>query len=526
MENAGNGHLIPGWVPEPFSYIYMYNTPHFVNASFNNPDLKLITNFRDPRDLACNQFHWAQQHPVLHKSAEELEERRRLVAEEGIDAFVSKQDNNILFRSLRALEQRLAGGDQNILKLSYSQLCLDFDQLLESIIGFLGVDRQAVPWQVLERERTSNLENNPNWIGQVWTGSDIMPGRYRRELRPETIEVIDNRYRENLRFVRSLETPRLRPLLATEAERAEMERVLVGKNNELFLKNDANDTVGQITGKLQLTRSKLTNIGMEHRNRRIFGSTLANFKYCHALIPSKEVAHSGLLPDEISFEGYGRRPIEQYLEAGIGGVWQPYYQPELLRLRENARFFPQSDSHWNHAGALRYIRAFVAAELPELEDKLDMMPLRRFAAQQQSDLALKLELPSEQIEIIAPEHAKSRLVFENGVSNEGGVRWYKNGKAGKPCRALILHDGFTLWLLGILAELFSEAVFVHGNLFDYEFVQRLDPQFVICIQAERFFVRQPSTGGDMLAQIKLQEAEKHAVRAFSEAFDAEKLSVN
>ncbi len=147
---------------------------------------------------------------------------------------------------------RLNAGDPNILVLSYNQLCLDFDAMLQRIVAFLEVDPATVPWDVLELERTNNLKNNPNWIGQMWTGTDTLPGRYKRELKPETIRTLDEKYASDLRILRGIEQPKFRHFLATGVEAEEMNRVLVGEAGYLFLTRDANDTVGQITGEKQL----------------------------------------------------------------------------------------------------------------------------------------------------------------------------------------------------------------------------------------------------------------------------------
>jgi hypothetical protein len=522
LENRGEGRLLAEWAPEPTGHLYMYNTPHIVNANFADPNLRIIINFRDPRDLACNQFYWALQHPMANRTPEQIDEYRRKVEEGGIDAFVVTRDNNILFKSLRALEARLQSDDPNVLKLSYSQLCLDFDDLVASLVGFFGADLDSLPHDALERERTSNLEKNPNWIGQMWKGTDIMPGRYRRELRRETIAKLDEQYRENLRFARSLEKPHLRPFLATESERTEMDRVLVGREDELFLKNDANNSVGQITGEIRVSESKLIQIAMAHRNRRTFGATLAHFDYYHAIIPSKEVVHRHLLPEGTAFEGQGARPLRQYLDAGMGSIWRPFYEPTLLEPVGAERFFPRTDSHWNHSGALRYLRGFLASALPTLDIAFEEIPLRRFAGRQQGDLGLKLEMAPEEIEIAAPAKSRSRLVFENGIVNEGCIRWYRNGAIQDGKRAFVMHDSFTLWLLGILPELFSEILLFHGTVFDYDFVERFAPDVVLCIQAERFFVRPPETGGNMLQFVRDQEQEKRSDKHFANALGSDR----
>jgi len=521
MEIAGRGAEIPAWQPEANGFLYMYNTPNYLNANLADPSVRLITNFRDPRDLACNQYHWALQHPILNRTEAEIAQIRANVAAKGIDQFVAEKDNNILFKSLRGLSERVQANDPNVLKLSYAQLCLDFDNLLERIIEFFGADRNALPWDRLEQERTVNLAKNPNWIGQIWSGSDILPGRYRSELSRETVAIIDDKYRENLKFLRSLEVPRLRFLLATEAERLEMDRVLVGNGDELFLKNDANNTVAQITGEMKLGRDVLTRIAMAHKSRQVFGALGADFAYHHAIIPCKEVAHKALLPAEIGFEGQGPRPIGQYAANGLGAVWQPFYEPSLLEPTEAGRFFPATDSHWNHEGAIRYLRGGLARVNPKLAGRLDAVELKRFAGRQQGDLGLKLEMGPEVIEIVAPQRGTARPVFENGIQNEGCVRWYRNEAQPEAPRALVMHDSFTMWLLGLLPELFSEVVFFHGTVFDYEFTRRFAPDIVLCLQAERFFVRVPETGGDLRAYVRQEETDKKAAKSFAEFLAAE-----
>jgi hypothetical protein len=296
-----------------------------------------------------------------------------------------------------------------------------------------------------------------------------------------------------------------------------MGRVLVGRNDQLFLINDANDVIGQITGRRQLPRAELYEIAMAHRSRQVFGQSAANFRYEHMMVPNKEVVFRNNLPEHVSFEGEGPRPITQYLASSAARIWQPFYEPSLLESAEGEeKYFPDTDSHWNHSGAFRYFGSFLRARLPDLGDAIDAVPLRRFPGRQQGDLGLKLEIPSEEIQILAPLRANARLLFENGINNEGCIRWYRNEKAASGERALVMHDSFTLWLLGIIPEIFQEVIFFHGTIFDYEFVERYAPSVVLCLQVERFFVRAPQTGGAIFPFISQQEEEKRAKRRFGE----------
>ena len=515
--NSGRIGALTEWQPEPFDNIYMYNTPHVVNQSLLDQNIRIVTNFRDPRDMACNQYYWALQHPMLNRTEQEIAEYRERVKANGLDQFVVDVDNNLHFKAFRAVADRLKNDHENVLILSYNQLCLDFDNLVARLISFFDVSPADVPRERIERERTTNLKHNPAWIGQIWTGTDIMPGRYRNELHPETIRQLDEKYRDNLAFIRTLERPCFRHCLATERERAEMGRVLVGRNGQLFLVNDANDVIGQTTGRRQLPRADLYRIAIAHRSRQVFGESATNFRYEHMIVPNKEVVFRDNLPEHVHFEGEGPRPITNYLASPAARIWPPFYDPTVLEPREGEdKYFADTDSHWNHDGAFRYFAAFLRARLPAIADAMDAVPLRRFPGRQQGDLGLKLEIPPEEIQILAPQRGNARLLFENGINNEGCIRWYRNEKATSTDRAFIMHDSFTLWLLGIIPELFREVIFFHGTIFDYEFVEQFAPSVIMCLQVERFFIRVPESGGSMFPFIAQQEEEKRAKHRFAE----------
>lgn len=517
FEQSGRGSDLASWEPAANGFLYLYNTPHIVNAYITDPNTKIILNFRDPRDLACNQYHWVFQHPT-NKSEQETAEYRSAVLAAGIDQFVLNSNNSILFSSIRHLWGRLQSNDPNVLVLSYNQLCLDFDNMLERIIKFLEVDPASVDRAQLELERTDNLKGNPRWVGQMWTGTDTLPGRYKRELTSDTIKILDEKYAQDLKVLRAFELPKFRALLATKAEEDEMNRVLVGKNGFLFLTRDANDTVGQITGQKKLHNLDIYKAAFAHLERRIFGKTVANFDYGHAIIPSKEVVLKKFLPEEVIFEEFGPRPVRHYQDAART-IWDPFYKPELLENMATAKeaYYPLTDSHWNHAGALRYTRAFLESVDSSLALALDRIEKKTFPAQQQGDLGIKLEMRKDEIEIVAPVRQQAKLVFENKIANEGSIRWFRNPeKLGK--RAFILHDGFTLWLMGFLPEIFEEAFFFHGTIFDYDFVKEFNPTTVLSIHAERFFVHVPETGGNMFEAIGRQESLKKTEHPFANAW--------
>lgn len=494
QDAAATAEDAPGWVPDGTAGVRLYDAGLGPNRHLAAAPGMLVIGISDPRDLACAMFYAAQD-----QAGGEDADRARLV-EQGIDRFVSGLDLNAAFRPFRLLEERIAGRPGATLVVSHSQLALEFDETVRRLAAAAGLADAEIPWAEVERLRP------------VGPG----PGRHLNELQPATIAALDERHAELLAFLRRAERPRLRHLLATEALRRQMRGVLVGQEEELFLTSDANDVIGQVTGRKPLPRADLFRIAAAHRMRRVFGATVCNYRYEHMLIPNKECALQRLLPPEIEFESAGPRPIVQYLSSPAARVWRPFYEAELLSPNGDNRFFSRTDTHWNHAGALRYLGAFLGAQAPHLSPVLEDLPLRRFPGSQQGDLGSKLEMGPEEIEIIAPSQPRARMVFSNDITNEGCVRWYRNTAAPTRERAFILHDSFTLWLLDLLPEIFAEALLFHGTIFDYEVLEGFNPSLVLCLQVERFFNRVPDTGGNLFAFIEAEERRKGTKRPFAE----------
>ena len=168
--------------------LIQFNVPSMLNPGIRLNDYRFIINFRDPRDMLCNAFSWAQVHPDPSLSEEAIAQRANLLREEGIDKWVIRAANPKYFENvIKILEN--TSQDQRIV-LSYARLCLDFDSFLQKAAQFLGVELTDSLLAQLEVERTENLSKNPHWIGNQWMGSDVLPGRYKSELKSETIEYL------------------------------------------------------------------------------------------------------------------------------------------------------------------------------------------------------------------------------------------------------------------------------------------------------------------------------------------------
>lgn len=166
----------------------------------------VIGHFRDPRDLACNQFWWALQHPNTHDTPERAAEKRAKVERMGIDAYALGRNNTEAYAKLMALSEGPAG--DGVTWTSYNQLCCAFDYLMDNLCRAFGRAPSQVA-EALRMERPENLPGNPDWqkVGGTWQGSDVMPGRFRRDLRPETQAAITAKLSAELAFCRRRDAP-------------------------------------------------------------------------------------------------------------------------------------------------------------------------------------------------------------------------------------------------------------------------------------------------------------------------------
>ena len=88
---------------------------------------------------------------------------------------------------------------EQCLVLTYARLCLDFDGFIRRVLRFAGVPETKPMWRQLERERSEKQPKRLRWRAVHGRSGDIMPGRYKRELQPETIKVLTKEFEPYLR---------------------------------------------------------------------------------------------------------------------------------------------------------------------------------------------------------------------------------------------------------------------------------------------------------------------------------------
>ncbi|RYI97118.1 MAG: hypothetical protein EON47_19905 [Acetobacteraceae bacterium] len=196
----GEGKLFLDWKNQ--NILYWFRGPRHWTADVDLGAFRTVMHFRDPRDLACNQYWWALQHPNTIDSPEVAEEKRAKVEAEGIDRYALGRNNSANYAAMREASEGPFG--PVITWTSYTQLCCAFDYMTDNLCRMF----HRAPSRVAEElriERPENLAGNADWVkvGGTWKGSDITPGRFRRDLQPETIAAMNKKLARDLEFCRN-----------------------------------------------------------------------------------------------------------------------------------------------------------------------------------------------------------------------------------------------------------------------------------------------------------------------------------
>ena len=181
--------------------LYWFRGPRNWTPEIDLSAFRVAAHFRDPRDLACNQYWWALQHPNSIDTPEVADAKRAKVEAEGIDRYALGRNNSASYQVLINASNGPRG--DVITWTSYAQLCCAFDYMADNLCRLFNRAPSEVA-EALRIERPENLQGNADWVkvGGTWKGSDITPGRFRQDLKPETIEAMDRKLRPELEFCR------------------------------------------------------------------------------------------------------------------------------------------------------------------------------------------------------------------------------------------------------------------------------------------------------------------------------------
>lgn len=268
---------------------------------------------------------------------------------------------------------------------------------------------------------------------------------------------------------------------------ADAQMVLRGKQGWLFLNNDSNDVIRQVTGAYHEFDGDAVDAYsavIDERRQAI------ECPYLFAVAPNKECIYPEFLPDDVAFSE--DRPVRK-LMAAVDGIIYP-----LERMRGSdliADLYQRTDTHWNAQGAFLFAQEVlrkaqvlgVGVQVPSMFD-VSWSKL----APTEGDLGSKVSPPVSS----APYEARFdgwsfHLDYNNGLTNRGLARVYTSDKP-LPTTAIMFCDSFGFFYLArILARYIGKVICVRQASVDIDMVNRVQPDLVITEMVERFLVHRP-----------------------------------
>lgn len=280
--------------------------------------------------------------------------------------------------------------------------------------------------------------------------------------------------------------------LAAPRKASKARKYLAGKDGVLFLDNDTNSVLDQITGRQTLDASK-RNHWTRVLETRAFLLNRMGIRYIFAVVPTKEVVLQKYLPDSLVVSD--ERPVEVLRRSLEGTVDFEYPLAELCDPNNPYSTFSAGDTHWTEYGAFVAYRAIFERAAQDLgfalisDSQIQISEIERFGdLQMHADQAAPERVPG--VLIRAPQ---SRLVFDNKRHNRGRLLIYENEQA-PDVRAVIFRDSFTETMLPFLAETFRRVTILWNPFVDYDLVEKEKPHLVVNIMAERFLSEVPDDG--------------------------------
>jgi SGNH hydrolase-like domain, acetyltransferase AlgX len=290
------------------------------------------------------------------------------------------------------------------------------------------------------------------------------------------------------------------------------EAALVGRGDWLFLRDDANLTLDQLTGATLLSAEDADRLAKlvanRHRSLRELG-----VPYLSAVAPMKERLYENLLPEGLSLEP--RSPAEMVnealLDASDGDVLD--LLPALRKGLEGGDMFPRTASVWSDRGAFLAYRELmrearkrvISLEEPLPEDRLKLVRREGF----RGDLAEKPKFAfaggefvaeandadwAEEVEVAAPSGLRSlRMPAPKHLEVTPGraPHLYEIPDESDLPRAVLIGDACCLPMIQWLAEHFRRFVFLWTLELPMEAIELEMPDIVIHVISERHLVHAP-----------------------------------
>jgi alginate O-acetyltransferase complex protein AlgJ len=269
------------------------------------------------------------------------------------------------------------------------------------------------------------------------------------------------------------------------------DKVIVGKDDWLFLDNDSNGFLRQYAGELRLSEQQLDQ-WQQLLETRIARLAEMGIRYHFMVVPENPTVYPEMLPDHI--EGSPERTVHQLINR-LRSTGSPasviYPIDELKEEKLRRRVCRKTDTHWTDYGAFVGYRRLSR----EIEQQ---MPIHRvseeelwfFEADLLGDLGYKLGIGPVPEPCTGYLYARARGLYDNCIESHGS-RVDTECAHAPATKCMVFGDSACYGMLACLAQSFGRMTFVHSPTLDYDLIAQERPTVVVSEMAERFLILVP-----------------------------------
>lgn len=286
------------------------------------------------------------------------------------------------------------------------------------------------------------------------------------------------------------------------------EKIVVGKNNFLFLGNDFQKVIDQITGEYRLSNEKLVDFQYSFSLRQDYLNQY-NIPLYITIVPNKHSIYSEYLPDHILYsEDNTIRQLMNYVS-----------DLKIINLHDTLRtvkkiwgeyLYGRTDSHWSSIGAyigyrkildvvkcdFKKVTPFIIEDDEFVYNQKDGSDLRRmlklFNNNPDHSFSLKKDVHDRTENIIKYNSEDEKIPIKPlEIVDQREIAVVKNEKQSKTL--LIFRDSQTNAMSGFLNQTFGKVVYCHYSFIEaFEFVdlvEKYKPDLVIFEFGERVLIQ-------------------------------------
>ena len=185
---------------KPCGYIYPLRSLVHLNENVNINNFRILCMLRDPRDMICSlYFSTKSLHGVQPGKEDEWQEIREELARIDVDTYVMEHAEYIKRTYFDLYQEAISNlGYTDICYASYALMLCDYEEWVKKIAAFLDFEPADIIYKRLFNENLLKAKNRD-------PRRSPRPGRYERDLKPETISYINDVFKETLEWMDSVE---------------------------------------------------------------------------------------------------------------------------------------------------------------------------------------------------------------------------------------------------------------------------------------------------------------------------------